>query len=63
MLTASTRQRTAYLKINYRKIVPIEKELQFEAGIDSVDGRKILVSGRLRDGASLLTEADALLCG
>jgi acyl-coenzyme A thioesterase PaaI-like protein len=60
MLTGSRRQRTAYLKIDYRHIVPIEKELQFDAGIDQVDGRKIFVSGRLRDGDTLLTEAEAL---
>ena len=60
VLTGSPRQRTAYLKINYRNIVPIEKELQFDAGIDRVDGRKIFVSGRLTDGDTLLAEADAL---
>jgi acyl-coenzyme A thioesterase PaaI-like protein len=60
VLTGSPRQRTAYLKIDYRAIVPIEKELQFDAGIDRVDGRKIFVSGRLRDGDTLLTEAEAL---
>jgi acyl-coenzyme A thioesterase PaaI-like protein len=60
VLTGGRRQRTAYLKINYRNIVPIEKELQFNAGIDTVDGRKIFVSGRLSDGGILLTEADAL---
>jgi acyl-coenzyme A thioesterase PaaI-like protein len=60
VLTGGRRQRTAYLKINYRNIVPIEKELQFNAGIDTVDGRKIFVSGRLSDGDILLTEADAL---
>jgi acyl-coenzyme A thioesterase PaaI-like protein len=59
-ITGDPRQRTAYLKIDYRHIVPIEKELQFEAGIDRVDGRKIFVSGRLSDGDTLLTEADAL---
>ncbi|BDE13551.1 MULTISPECIES: PaaI family thioesterase [Mycobacterium] len=59
-LSGSRRQRTAYLKIDYRNIVPIEKELQFEAGIDRDEGRKIFVSGRLRDGDTLLTEADAL---
>jgi len=59
-LTGTPRQRTAYLKIDYRAIVPIEEELQFDAGIDRVDGRKIFVSGRLRDGETLLTEADAL---
>ncbi|OBH50123.1 PaaI family thioesterase [Mycobacterium mantenii] len=60
VLTGNPRQRTAYLKIDYRHIVPVEKELQFDAGIDRVDGRKIFVSGRLTDGEQLLTEADAL---
>jgi acyl-coenzyme A thioesterase PaaI-like protein len=60
VLTGSPRQRTAYLKIDYRAIVPIEKELQIDAAIDRVDGRKIFVSGRLSDGDTLLTEAEAL---
>jgi acyl-coenzyme A thioesterase PaaI-like protein len=60
VLSGTPRQRTAYLKINYRNIVPIEKEVQFDAGIDRVDGRKIFVSGRLTDGDTLLAEADAL---
>jgi acyl-coenzyme A thioesterase PaaI-like protein len=59
-LTKSPFQRTAHLGIDYRKIVPIEKELQVDAGIDRIDGRKIFVSGRLSDGDELLTEADAL---
>ncbi len=60
VLTGGPYQRTAYLKINYRHIVPIEKQLQIEAEIDRVEGRKIFVSGRLSDGDTLLTEADAL---
>jgi acyl-coenzyme A thioesterase PaaI-like protein len=60
VLTGGPYQRTAYLKINYRQIVPIEKELQIEAEVDRVEGRKIFVSGRLSDGDTLLTEADAL---
>ncbi len=60
ILTESRRQRTAYLKIDYRHIVPIEKELQFDAGVDRVEGRKIFVSGRLTDGDTLLAEAEAL---
>ncbi|WP_414686345.1 PaaI family thioesterase [Mycobacterium sp.] len=60
LLTGSRRQRTAYLKIDYRQIVPIEKELQFNAGVDSDEGRKIFVSGRLTDGDTVLTEAEAL---
>ncbi|MGB8388052.1 PaaI family thioesterase, partial [Mycobacterium sp.] len=60
VLTGGPYQRTAYLKVDYRNIVPVEKELQFDAGVDRVDGRKIFVSGRLTDGDTLLTEADAL---
>lgn len=60
VLTGGPYQRTAYLRINYRNIVPIEKELRIDAGVDRVDGRKIFVSGRLTDGDTLLTEADAL---
>jgi acyl-coenzyme A thioesterase PaaI-like protein len=60
VLTDGPYQRTAYLKINYRHIVPIEKKLQIDAGIDSFEGRKIFVSGTLSDGDTLLTEADAL---
>lgn len=60
VLTRSPRQRTAYLHVNYRNIVPIEKELQIDAGVDRVDGRKIFVAGRLSDGDTLLTDAEAL---
>jgi acyl-coenzyme A thioesterase PaaI-like protein len=59
-LTKSPYQRTAHLGIDYRKIVPIERELQVEAGIDRIDGRKLFVSGRLLDGDEVLTEGEAL---
>jgi acyl-coenzyme A thioesterase PaaI-like protein len=60
VLTGGPRQRTAYLHINYRQIVPIEKELQVDAGVERVEGRKIFVSGQLSDGDTLLTEGEAL---
>lgn len=60
VLTGGPYQRTAYLKIDYRQIVPVEQELQVDAGIDRADGRKIFVSGRLSDGDTTLTEAEAL---
>ena len=60
VLTGGPRQRTAYLHINYRQIVPIEKKLQIAAGVDRVEGRKIFVSGRLSDGDTVLTDAEAL---
>ena len=59
-LTRSPYQRTAFLHINYRHIVPVEKELQVDAGIERVDGRKIFVRGRLTDGEVLLADGEAL---
>lgn len=59
-LTQSRYQRTAHLGIDYRKIVPVGKQLQVDAGLDRVDGRKIFVSGRLLDDGVVLTEGDAL---
>ena len=60
VLTGGPRQRTAYLHVNYRQIVPIEKKLDIDAKVDRVEGRKIFVSGRLRDGDTVLTDAEAL---
>jgi hypothetical protein len=60
VITGGPRQRTAYLHINYRQIVPIEKELQIDAGVDRVEGRKIFVSGRLSHGDAVLTDSEAL---
>lgn len=59
-LSRTPAQRTAYLHLNYRKIAPVEKELQVEAGIDRIEGRKIFVAGRLLDGEHVLVEAEAL---
>jgi acyl-coenzyme A thioesterase PaaI-like protein len=59
-LSNSRYQRTAYLHVNYRKIALVEKELQVEARIDGIEGRKIFVSGRLLDGDAVLCDAEAL---
>ncbi len=59
-LSDSPRQRTAFLHVNYRKIALVGKELQVDAGIDRIEGRKIFVQGRLLDGADVLCEAEAL---
>jgi acyl-coenzyme A thioesterase PaaI-like protein len=59
-LSESPRQRTAFLHVDYRKIVPVEKELRVDAGIDRIDGRKIFLTGRLLDGDAVLCEAEAL---
>jgi acyl-coenzyme A thioesterase PaaI-like protein len=59
-LTRSLKQRTAYLRVDYRRIAPIETELQIDAGVDHTEGRKIFVTGRLLDGEAVLVEAEAL---
>jgi len=59
-LTRSLYQRTAFLHVDYRKIVPIETKLQVDAGVDHVDGRKMFISGRLLDDDVVLAEASAL---
>jgi acyl-coenzyme A thioesterase PaaI-like protein len=60
VLSGGPYQRTAYLHVNYRRIVPIEKKLQIDAGVSRVEGRKIFVEGRLCDGDTVLTDAEAL---
>lgn len=60
MLTGGPYQRTAYLHVNYRKIVPIEKELQVEAGVSRAEGRKIFVEMRLCDGGEVLADGEGL---
>ena len=59
-LTRSLYQRTAFLHVDYRKIVPIEAKLQVDAGVDHVDGRKMFIAGRLLDGEVVLAEVNAL---
>ncbi|MEB3030981.1 PaaI family thioesterase [[Mycobacterium] nativiensis] len=60
LLTGGPYQRTAYLHMNYRNIVPIDKELQIEAWVSRTEGRKIYVETRLCDGDTLLADAEAL---
>jgi predicted thioesterase len=38
----------------------VGRELQVDAGIDRIEGRKIFVTGRLLDGDAVLCEAEAL---
>ena len=59
-LTRSLYQRTAFLHVDDRKIVPIETKLQADAGVDHVDGRKMFIAGRLLDGEVVLAEVNAL---
>lgn len=59
-LSGSKTQRTAFLHVDYRKIAPVERDLQVEARIDDIVDRKIFVSGRLVDGDAVLAEAHSL---
>lgn len=59
-LTDSPFQRTAYLHINYRQIVPVERDLQATATLERVEGRKIFITGALLDGDTVLADAEAL---
>jgi len=59
-LSGSRAQRTAFLHVDYRKIALVENDLQVDASLDGLEGRKIFVSGRLRDGDAVLAEAHAL---
>jgi acyl-coenzyme A thioesterase PaaI-like protein len=53
--------RTAYLKVNYRRITPIDVELRVEVSVDRIEGRKRWCSGRLLDpDGVLLADCDAL---
>lgn len=74
VLTGERTQRTAFLHIDYRAIVPIEKTLRVEAELTGVEGRKITVCATLfddgpgfdddpdgaREATRVLTEAHAL---
>lgn len=60
LVTGGPFQRTAYLHVNYRKIVPIEKQLQVDAGVLRTEGRKIFVDVRLCDGDDLLADGEGL---
>ncbi len=67
VLTGGMHQRTAFLHVDYRKIVPVEKTLRVQARLAGEEGRKIFVEASLYDdddpdqaGAVLLAESHAL---
>ncbi|MGW0357003.1 PaaI family thioesterase [Nocardia nova] len=59
-MKAQPGSRTAYLKVDYRRITPVDRPLRVEASIDRVEGRKTFVNGRLLDGACVCAVAEAL---
>ncbi|MCW2495474.1 PaaI family thioesterase [Jatrophihabitans sp.] len=53
--------RTAFLKVNFRRITPMDVELTFDATLDGVDGRKKWLTGRLYNPAGeVCSDAEAL---
>ena len=54
--------RTAYLKVDYRKVTPIDTPLVVRGRVDSAEGRKSFISAELVDGdGTVLAEAHALM--
>lgn len=54
--------RTAYLRVDYRRVTPIDVPLRARAWIDRVDGRKQFIRATMTDGdGNVLSEADGLM--
>jgi acyl-coenzyme A thioesterase PaaI-like protein len=60
LIVAESPMRTAYLNINYRSLTPLDTDLVATGRIDRIDGRKIYISGELRDGDRLCADADSM---
>jgi acyl-coenzyme A thioesterase PaaI-like protein len=54
------RARTASIRVNYRRVIPIEHELLAYAEIARRDGRKLTIVGELRDGEVVVADAEGL---
>jgi acyl-coenzyme A thioesterase PaaI-like protein len=52
--------RTAYLRVDYRKVTPLGVELRVTGRIERTEGRKLFGYGQLLHGEQLLAEAEAL---
>lgn len=57
---AATRIRTAYLHVNFRSVTPLNTELDVEAHVTRVEGRKHFVSALIRDGDTVCVDAEGL---
>ncbi len=54
------RARTAYIHTEYRSVAFLNVEHQISAWVERIEGRKRLVRGELRQGATLCAEVEAL---
>jgi acyl-coenzyme A thioesterase PaaI-like protein len=54
------RARTAYIKVDYRKVTPVDREVGLEARVERHQGRKLFVRASIVDGDDLLCEVEGL---
>jgi acyl-coenzyme A thioesterase PaaI-like protein len=54
------RSRTAYLHVDFRRIVPVGRELSVVGGVTRTEGRKQFIEGELLDGDVVLSQAEGL---
>jgi hypothetical protein len=59
-LTAAWRDRDELTQLAGRSITPIEKKLRIEAYFDYEEGRKRILRGVIRDGATVCADAEGL---
>lgn len=57
---AASVARTAYLRVAYRLVTPVDRTVVIEGGVEKYEGRKIYTWGRMTDGDLVLTTAEAL---
>jgi acyl-coenzyme A thioesterase PaaI-like protein len=57
---AGVRARTAWLRVDYRHVTPVNQPLELSAWIAGIDGRKYSVLGELHAGGLLTAEATSL---
>jgi acyl-CoA thioesterase FadM len=51
---------TGTLKVRYLRPSPLNTELQLEAWLDRVEGRKTIISAEIRNGDSITATCEAL---
>jgi acyl-coenzyme A thioesterase PaaI-like protein len=54
------RSRTAYLHVDFRKIVPVGRELSVKGVVARREGRKLFIEGELSNGDEVLSHAEGL---
>jgi acyl-coenzyme A thioesterase PaaI-like protein len=54
------RARTASIRVDYRRITPLDRDLVITAEVAKQEGRKLVIVGALHDGGELLASAHGL---